>query len=713
MEEPSVLDYLKEKLNPRRWFNHDFPPVMEIVMVKTDELEQPGEGKSMFIVSFFRLIRRLPWRSMLAVLLALIAQVQFEPPTQIVTWGIIFYVAAGGFMVWALLVKEWQLPEIKIDSVQSIGLGLHTVPLFVFIILLFAAFLAFGGGNFTILNVFLWMATLAAGLLTFWERDRKVDWRTVFAQVRGWFSGQAASLKLDPWKLLVLAAFLLCAWFHLYHLNQIPVNMTSDHTEKLLDVNGILNGQTPIYFTNNGGREPIQFYLSAFLVKVFNVTLGFFNLKLTMALAFLLSLVYIYRLGKEAGTRWTGLFFMLLFGFAAWPNMIARVGLRVVLAPVFVAPVLFYFLRGMRTSRRNDFILAGILLGLGLLGYSAFRMMPFVIVAGILIYLSYHKFSKETRNTWWALGLLVVFALVMFLPLLRFTVDNPYLVGYRTLTRMTSREVQITGNVFVIFLQNFWNCISMPFWDDGNTWVISVPGRPGLDIISAALYLLGLIVVLFRWLRERSWKDLFLLISIPLLMLPSILALAFPEENPSLSRAGGAAVPIFLVCAIALESLLTSLWKRSNRWVAKSFVVVLGCGLIGFSASQNYTIALEQYPEQNLMNTWNSTQMGEVARDFIDLTGEAENVWVVGVPYWVDTRLVAFSAGYIGSDYAIWPKDLESTLAHEGAKLFIAKADDPESLDRLQEVYPDGFATLHTSDIPGRDFYAYMVLPEE
>ena len=45
-------------------------------------------------------------------------------------------------------------------------------------------------------------------------------------------------------------------------------------------------------------------------------------------------------------------------------------------------------------------------------------------------------------------------------------------------------------------------------------------------------------------------------------------------------------------------------------------------------------------------------------------------------------------------------------------KLLIAKADDPESMDRLREVYPDGFATLHASDIPGRDFYAYVVLPE-
>ena len=207
----------------------------------------------------------------------------------------------------------------------------------------------------------------------------------------------------------------------------------------------------------------------------------------------------------------------------------------------------------------------------------------------------------------------------MALPLLRFAIDYPGVFGYRTLTRMTSTEQPLAGNIFAVFMQNFWNAISMPFWKDGNTWVISVPGRPGLDVVSAALYFLGLCLVVYRWLHSRSWQDLFLLVSIPLLMLPSILALAFPEENPSLSRAGGAAIPVFLVCAIGLETVLTSLWKKSSGVTAKSAVVILGIALIGFSALQNYDIALNQYPAEYKNATWNTSQMGNVARDFIAL----------------------------------------------------------------------------------------------
>jgi hypothetical protein len=237
-----------------------------------------------------------------------------------------------------------------------------------------------------------------------------------------------------------------------------------------------------------------------------------------------------------------------------------------------------------------------------------------------------------------------------------------------------------------------------------------VPGRPALDLVSAALYFMGLVLMVFRWLKSRRWQDLFLLIMIPILMMPSILALAFPEENPSLSRAGGALIPIFLICAIALETLLTGLWKRSKKPFSKVCVVLLALGLLGASAAQNYNIALVQYPDEYKNATWNTTQMGQVAKEFVLQGGSPYTIWVVGVPYWVDTRLVAINAGYAGMDFAIWPKDITaSTQKITGAKLFIVKADDVTGMNTLKEVYPQGYAVLHTSDVPGQEFYAFMV----
>jgi hypothetical protein len=704
MEEQSVLDYLKERLSLRRLFHpaeFDFSDHDSVGSV-----ESMGEVETTPTLVSFDSLSRFPWRSLLALILALLAQMQLEPPAQNWVAGTALYVAAAGLLVWALFMREWGTFKQQEMVETSIGLNVRVVPVFIFIPLIFAAFLAFGGNQFTLFNVSLWIATLAAGLWAFWEPQKRDGTKTTLNISKWFFKGN----QPDYWKLLVIGVFLVSVFFHFYQFSQIPLNMTSDHTEKLLDINGVLHGQQQIFFSNNGGREPIQFYMAALFIKLFNTGLTFFTLKLTMTVAFLLSLIYVYRLGKELGSQWTGLFFMALLGFSSWANIITRIGLRLILAPVFIAPVLFYLFRGLRTSQRNDFILAGILTGLGLLGYSAFRVMPLVVLVGVLIFLAYHKFRRINRNIWWALGLLLVFTLVMVLPLLRFAVDYPTVIGFRTLTRMTSAERQLPGAVIQVFLTNFWNAAVMPFWKDGSTWVISVPNRPALDLVSAGLYFMGLVLMVFRWLKSRRWQDLFLLVMIPILMMPSILALAFPEENPSLSRAGGAIIPIFLISAIALETLLTSLWKRSKHLGAKVCVALLGTGLLVFSAAQNFNIALVQYPTEYKKSTWNTTQMGEVAKDFVAHGGDPYNVWVVGVPYWVDTRLVAISAGYVGMDYAVWPKDIASSTSKiSGEKLFIVKADDTEGMNTLNKVYPQGTAILNTSDVQGQEFYEYLV----
>ncbi len=114
-----------------------------------------------------------------------------------------------------------------------------------------------------------------------------------------------------------------------------------------------------------------------------------------------------------------------MLGFAAWPNIIAHAGMRLVLTPVFTAPTLYYFLRGLRRSSRNDFILTWLFLGAGLLGYTAFRIVPFVLIVGMLIYMAYHRFNQQARSAAWAFLLTALFAFVVFLPLFRYAMEYP------------------------------------------------------------------------------------------------------------------------------------------------------------------------------------------------------------------------------------------------------------------------------------------------
>jgi len=59
--------------------------------------------------------------------------------------------------------------------------------------------------------------------------------------------------------------------------------------------------------------------------------------------------------------------------------------------------MLYYLIRGLRTRNRNDFILSGIFLGIGLHGYTPMRIVPFVVVVAVGLYLL-HSQSKGSRK---------------------------------------------------------------------------------------------------------------------------------------------------------------------------------------------------------------------------------------------------------------------------------------------------------------------------
>jgi hypothetical protein len=352
-------------------------------------------------------------------------------------------------------------------------------------------------------------------------------------------------------------------------------------------------------------------------------------------------------------------------------------------------------------------------LGLGLHGYSPFRIVPFVVVAAFVLYWI-HSQSNGTRKelpVWFAM--LALTALFVFLPLLAYWVENPESFGFRAMSRLSGSESPITEPVAQIFLSNVWNALKMFNFDDGEIWVHSVTHRPALDIVSAALFAIGFVLVLVRYIRNRHWLDLFLLVSIPLLQLPSTLSIAFPGENPALNRAGGAYIPAFLLGALALDGLLTSLKGGAMRNVL--MWVVAGI-LLYFSASQNYNLVFKQYTDTFRLSSWNTSDMGRVIREFEQTYGRTDTVWVVPYPHWVDTRLPAVWAGIPDRDMAMWPENLAGTVELSGPKLFMVKANtedptvnDQSSLDLLQELYPNGQLRLFDSDVPGHDFWIFFV----
>src|SRR5581483_5374586 len=179
-----------------------------------------------------------------------------------------------------------------------------------------------------------------------------------------------------------------------------------------------------------------------------------------------------------------------------------------------------------------------------------------------------HAQSKGARRdalVWFAIVGLT--SLIVFLPLLRYATENPDSFSFRAFSRLGVVEQPLSAPWYQILLSNTWNALRMFNWDDGNIWVNSLPHRPALDVVSGALFLIGIVLLLARYIQKRHWLDLFLLLSIPILLLPSILSLAFPDENPALNRAGGALMPVFVIVALALDGLLSAIGSEKKRMI--------------------------------------------------------------------------------------------------------------------------------------------------
>jgi hypothetical protein len=649
-----------------------------------------------------------------AIFLGFLAQFALELRFGNVFIAVAIYLVAGLLVGWAAWSGDFRLPlpsiveeEPKRGQVNLTYLGVGAV----FMVL---TFFASRTNRFGALNLFLWIVSLTCFMIAFWEGDP--PYQRFWHKTKSIWREKKLDIQIRPWHLLVSASIVLILFFRTTQIERVPYEMWSDHAEKLWDVMDVLDGQYSIFFPRNTGREALQFYMAAIVVKLFNTGISFNTLKITTIIAGLLTLPYLYLFAKEFGGRYVGLFAVLLAGVAYWPNVISRLGLRFPLYPLFVAPAMYYLVRGLRLKRRNDFILCGFASGLGLHGYSPARVIPIAVLTGVIIFLS-QGVSKARRRevvTWFVIAGVIAF--VVFIPLFG-AISHPEMMSLyldRMVSRISSSEQPLPDSPLKLLLENLWRGLRMFAWDDGEIWVIVIPFRPLLDWVTGALFHLGVVILFIRFLRTRRWQDLFILILIPILMLPSILALAFPGENPAPNRASGAIIPVFTIAAIPLVLLLKWAKETFENKYLKGLAISVTILLFIVASILNYNLVFHDFAVRNRQNSWNASEIGTAMRGFVETIGSYETARVVRKAHWVDTRLVRIHAGDPGTDYGIWPRELDSIPPQpDRPQLFIVKPDDEEGIQRLQEVYPDGILRLGKSEVKDRDFILYYVFPKE
>jgi len=687
-DEPTVLDFLRtifqrgEKIDLDEYFGENVGK-FDSLITSTPKIEKINHSKR--TSSSLTLL----W---VAMIFAVIGQFLLEPPLPRQTPAILLYTFS--FLVLVFSLRKSEDAEQKIQEASSelaVEIKFRKWPLIVSLILLVLAFILFRGNEFNLWNLVLWTFGGCLFLFSIWQIEKKI---------------KIKSHKGRIYLIAFVLTFGISLFFRFFKLNQVPGEMFSDHAEKLFDVMDVLSGRSPIFFVRNTGREPFQFYLTAVIIRLFNTGVSFLSLKLGTAGAGFLTLIFIFLIGRELDGKWLGLSAAFFAGIAYWPNVISRVGLRFPFYPLFAAPVMYFLLKGLRERRINLLILSGLMVGIGLHGYSPFRVVPFLVSLVFLIFIISHKDHDDRQFALTGFCLLAFTSLIVFLPLLRYMLENPAGFNYRLASRLTSLENPINGPILFIFLHNLWKSLTMFFFNNGVIWVNSIPNRPALDVFSAALFFIGLIRFCFDIFKSKknNWRQISILISIPVLMLPSILSLAYPAENPSLNRSSGAIVPVFLICGYGFFTLASSLFNSSVKKPARITGVLALALIIAGSILMNFELVFNQYAEQFIQNAWNSSEIGNQIKEFVKEGNSSQNAFVVPYPHWVDTRLVGIHAGFPGIDFALWKEELTMSASLEGEKLFILKPEDQVALDTIKSLYPDAQEEIFYSRTPGKDF---------
>jgi hypothetical protein len=196
-------------------------------------------------------------------------------------------------------------------------------------------------------------------------------------------------------------------------------------------------------------------------------------------------------------------------------------------------------------------------------------------------------------------------------------------------------------------------------------------------------------------------------------MMPSILSLAYPGENPSLNRTAGAIVPVFIVISTAFVTMIRGIQARLSWKSGRYVLMVVVILLLAWSAVNNYDLVFNQYYTLYRSASWNTSEVGRVAALFVETLGYPETTYVVGYPHWIDSRLVAINAGYPGLDFAIFPDEIPGTLADPRAKMFFINVNDEENARFVQQMFPNGVLWQFDSKVPNKEFLIFFVPPSE
>ncbi|MCP6719928.1 MAG: glycosyltransferase family 39 protein [Patescibacteria group bacterium] len=432
------------------------------------------------------------------------------------------------------------------------------------------------------------------------------------------------------WKITTLVFIIFLAlFFRLFDLKNTPPGLYPDEAMNGNNAVEALEETSPtggfkVFYPENNGREGLFMNIQAGFLSLTKLISpgGLINepwaLRLPSALFGILTVLGVFFLTKELfGNYEIALLASFLIAISFWHINFSRIGFRAIMAPAFLTWALYFLLLSLRKNSKWFLpALGGLIYGLGMHSYIAYRATPLLIVLGFWFLTFRYGWKSVLRIG----AIFTLAAIIVFLPLGFYFLDNPQdffgrtsqisIFSSATLFKDLSINVLKTAGMFNI--SGDWN------------WRHNIAGQPLLFWPVGILFLVGVLFGLravFRKVSRSVPREQYLQSYILLFSWLIVAALPVVISNEGLPHALRAIImipPVFILAAIGGREVYNWLSKKISKRILLNTTYTL-LALLIIEAYVSYFIIWGRNPE--VAGSFNQNYV-EIGRELNNLPQE-------------------------------------------------------------------------------------------
>lgn len=316
---------------------------------------------------------------------------------------------------------------------------------------------------------------------------------------------------------LFLIIIAIAVFFRFYQLDIIPPGLWPDEAANGVDalksldecryfnISSICPKSFKIFYPANNGREGLFINIQALSIAMFGAEP--WALRVVSAVMGTLTVVGLYLLVRYLFHWRLAAIASFFMAVSFWHVNFSRIGFRAIMLPLVLVWGFYFLWKGLRKGSFKDFLIAGLITGIGFYTYFSFRIAPLIGIVVFLNYWSYVKtdfsFSKyeHAKNQLLrGFALVVLTAIAVALPMMVYFYTHPedFLKREgRPISIFTQEKPMQELGISLVRTLGMFN-----FSGDHNQRH-NIPGWPELSLPIGIFFAIGFIKEFIHWLSRK------------------------------------------------------------------------------------------------------------------------------------------------------------------------------------------------------------------